>query len=90
MDISIPLTYILLLRSILFLIARMFPSEVSMYVLVIFLPSMAFAVPLPLILIKKEIIASSVPNILLSGAAIFYFGFVITRMLNRWKREGIN
>lgn len=86
-DIFIPVTYILLLRFFLFLFSRRFSSEVSTYVLVFFLLLMAFAVPLPLILIKKEIITDSAPNVILSGASIFYFGFVISRMLNQWKRK---
>ncbi|GAA5524102.1 hypothetical protein Maes01_00655 [Microbulbifer aestuariivivens] len=55
-----------------------------MYVVVFFLLFMAFAVPLPLILMEKGFIAKTVPNIILSGVAFFYFGFLVTKIINRW------
>ncbi len=86
MDTLFVLAYILMLRFFLFLISKKLPETVKAHFLVIFLLIGAFVVPLPIFLIKKEIIANSAPNVLLAGIALFYFGFVISKMLGKVKR----
>lgn len=86
MDAVFLLGYILALRFIFFLALEK-PETVKGVGLVVFFIFAAFAVPLPLMLIKKEVLNSSVPNIFLAGASIFFFALVITRTFSKVRRS---
>jgi len=81
------LIYILSLRALLFFVSKKMKGVINTYFLVVFLIASAFLVPLPIFLIKKEIVMNTVPNILLAGVSLFYFGFVISRMFGGVKRN---
>jgi len=81
------LIYFLSLRALLFFLSKKIEGVINTYFLVVFLIASAFLVPLPIFLIKKEIVMNTVPNILLAGASIFYFGFVISRMFEGLRRS---
>lgn len=85
MDTVFLLIYILVLRVIFYLVLQK-PTVVKSSLLIFCFIFAAFAVPLPLMLIKKEVISNSVPNVLIAGSALVYFAFVITRMLGKAKR----
>ncbi|WP_157471738.1 hypothetical protein [Gilvimarinus agarilyticus] len=85
MDTVFLLVYILGLRGI-FYLALQKPAVVKGGFLIFFFIFAAFAVPVPLMLIKKEVISNSVHNILIAGSALVYFAIVITRALGKLKR----
>jgi len=54
--------------------------------IVIVLCGLVFGVT-PVLLIKEDVLQSSVPNIVIAGLAIFYFAFVIGRMSKKLYRR---
>lgn len=86
MDTLFILMYIFLVRFFLFLIDKKFSKNiVRIYSLIGFLISCAFAVPLPMALINKGIITETAINVILAGVSIFYFAFVISKVLGNIK-----
>lgn len=86
METLVLLIYIVLIRALLFLAERKLPEVVKWQFLVAFIVGVALSVPLPLILIKKEILDNSIQNVLLSGLSFFYFAFVVSRIFEKMKR----
>jgi|TARA_R100000656_G_scaffold122834_1_gene98756 hypothetical protein len=85
METILLLMYVVLLRLLFFIALNKF-RVVRSYSLVAFILFAAFAVPLPLVMIKKEIISNSVFNISIAGLSLFYFAFVVSAGLSRLKR----
>ena len=78
-DTVLLITAIVLFRYFLFLMKRpIHRGSKPAWIIIIFATMLLCASPL--ILIKKEIIESSVLNILISGFALFYFPFVASKM----------
>ena len=79
MDTTILITAIILFRYFLFLIGDHI-HQVGKYAWLLIILSTIVFCALPLALIKKEIIESSVINILIAGFSFFYFPFVAARI----------
>lgn len=86
MDTLFLVAYIAVLRALFFLASKKAPAVVKGKLLVLSFLVAIFLVPLPLVLIKKEVLDNSVLNILLAGLSIFYFAFVISRMIGKMRR----
>lgn len=86
MDTMVLLAHIAFLRLIILSFDRFFSYGSGTFVLVAFLLLMAFLVPLPLVLIKKEVLENSVINVVISVISVVYLGLVIARALDDWKR----
>ena len=87
MDTAFIIFYYLVFRLLLWCVGNRVSNPVPTYMLVVFVLFLAIGVPVPMVLIQKEIFSNTILNVCLSEFSFFYFALVSNKTLRKMNRS---